>query len=259
MNLDILYQDEDLLVINKPAGVVVNRAKSVQGETVQDFFQKQISVQTRLIASLLPKNFDPQYGSPEEIFAERQGMVHRLDKDTSGALILAKNPGSLVNLLAQFWERQVQKKYLALVHGKFNVERDIISFPIARAHDDRQKFRVDISGREAKTEYRVLEFYPDLKDKKLRSKSYQGFSLLECLPKTGRTHQIRVHLAHIKHPLVGDLKYLGRKRRKLDTLWTKRHFLHASEITFTHPRSGETLTITAPLPSDLQTVLSMLE
>lgn len=278
MNIEILYEDNDLLAINKPAGVVVNEAASVgDKETIQSWFWQRLlqnGDKFEVESSLVPSDFDESYGDPLTIFNERKGMVHRLDKETSGALLLAKNPGSLVNLLSQFKNRQTQKKYLCLVHGLFNLKEDLIAFPIARSTDDRTKYRVDISGREAVTKYQVTKSFSNLNISELKkreisdeavkllkknSNSYQGFSLVECWPKTGRTHQIRVHLNHIKHPLVGDKLYVGKKRKKLDEIWCHRHFLHASQLVLSHPRSQNELQIDAPLPQDLVNVLSLLQ
>lgn len=285
MKIDILYEDADLLVINKPAGVVVNDAQTISNqETIQSWFWQRLteikgaagtvgSIQPAA-TELIPPDFDQTYGTPEQIFEERKGMVHRLDKETSGALVLAKNPGALANLLAQFKNRQTTKKYLCLVHGRFGVQRDLIVFPVARSTQERMKFRVDIAGREAVTAYQVLEYFPALdyqilaeqglaetsiKLLKKNTNSYQGFSLVECWPKTGRTHQIRVHLTHIKHPLVGDKLYVGKKRKKLDELWCSRHFLHASELTLAHPRTNQSLTVTAPLPKELAQILTFFQ
>lgn len=279
MNIEIIYEDNDLAVINKPPRVVVNEAKTVNEETIQKWFWnkydgfKNISSNDSKKADyikLIPDDFDNSFGTPEEIFQNRQGIVHRLDKETSGVLLLAKNPGSLVNLLSQFKKRTTQKKYLCLAHGKFGVPEDIISFPIGRSTQNRMKFRVDIDGREATTIYKVVDYFDsldlskleesgvgedELKILKKNKNSYQGFSLVECWPKTGRTHQIRVHLAHIKHPLVGDKVYLGKKRVKLDPIWCKRHFLHANSIEFIHPKSGQLVQFEAKLPKDLDEVL----
>ncbi len=276
-DLPVLYEDEDLLVINKPAGVVVNRADTYQGWTVQDWLEErfgdggesgEVSEQAaaRDWEKLVPEDFNAQYGSPEEIFKNRLGMVHRLDKDTSGVLLLAKNPGALVNLLAQFKNRQVQKKYLCLVHGKFMLERGVVLLPVGRRPDNRRLFGVVPGGRPAATEYQVLKYYPHFNEDLLpeaasqnrRLSLYQGFSLVECLPKTGRTHQIRVHLQHLQHPIVGDSVYVGKKRAKLDALWCPRQFLHASSLTFTHPRSQKQLTVQAELLPDLKDVLKFV-
>lgn len=278
--MNILYEDDDLLVINKPAGMVVNRAETTVELTVQDWLTdylkgKKPSNNEDLLL-LLPLNFDSSYGTPEEIFQSRGGIVHRLDKDTSGALVLAKNPGALVNLLAQFKQRQTEKTYTCLVHGKLKLDQGTISAPLGRASTDRKKFAVVAEGRVAETEYRVEEFYPHLdvdaivrsikraqgdeafKNFKKKAKVYQGFSLVTCWPKTGRTHQIRVHFKHLGHPLVGDTTYLGHKRAKLDPVWCSRQFLHASSLVFTHPRTGERLAVEAPLAEDLEKVMNYL-
>jgi 23S rRNA pseudouridine1911/1915/1917 synthase len=280
-SIDILYQDDDIVVINKPAGVVVNQAKSVSGPTIQDWMAEEVLAQQSTSEEwqpLVPTSFSADYGSPEDIFADRRGMVHRLDKDTSGVLVLAKNPGSLVNLLAQFRQRQVSKKYRCLTHGKFSITDDTVNLPLARSKIDRQKFTTDPEGRVAETVYQVQQFYPHLDVEQVvklqkqqppdssagknfgkRAEIYQGFSLVDCWPKTGRTHQIRVHMAALKHPLVGDIKYVGRKRATLDPIWCQRQFLHALEVEFTHPRTKKTMVVTAPLASDLVEVLSLLK
>lgn len=284
--LEILYQDEDLLVVNKPPGIVVNDAQTVPGETIQGWMRLELSQKpiTSNWEALVPNDFDPEFGSPQDIFDERQGMVHRLDKNTSGVLVWAKNPGSLVNLLAQFKTRQVEKYYTALVHGKIDAPQATLNYPLGRASRDRKVFAVTPEGRPAVTEYQVQQLFQGLDAEKIvdviwpqigdhprlvtqiktpsqllkRLDIYQGFSLIECHPLTGRTHQIRVHLAHIRHPLVGDVTYIGRKRQVLDPLWCPRHFLHASRLRLTHPRSGEVMEFVAPLPLDLRHTLELL-
>lgn len=290
----ILFEDQDIVVINKPAGVVVNRAETTREQTLQDWFAQKIEATSDPHAgvegsddwsSLVPPDFDASFGSPEAIFAERLGMVHRLDKDTSGVMVWAKNPGALVHLLAQFKQRLVQKTYLCLTHGKFSLPVGSISAPLGRASQDRKIFAVQAEGRPAITDYQVLENFrgfswelleevlalqpqwlqqPEklaakLKELKQKLHLYQGFSLVECQPKTGRTHQIRVHLKHLHHPLVGDAVYVGKKRATLDALWCPRQFLHASELRLTHPRTGVELVFAAELQPDLITVLSLLE
>lgn len=243
---------------------MVNEAKSHRGPTIQAWFAKRLSAGSiapvEQWSAQLPEDFSDEYGSPQEIFEERAGMVHRLDKDTSGILVLAKHPGSLINLLYQFKTRQVQKSYLCLVHGKMPASRDLITAPIARSSQDRKKFSVRADGREAQSEYRVLDYWrtldatswPELSS----HPSYQqGFSLLTVAPKTGRTHQIRVHLAHLAHPLVGDGTYTGRKRAGLDEIWCPRHFLHAHQLELTHPRTHKLESFKAPLSDDLAEVL----
>ncbi len=271
MKIKILHEDQDLLVINKDAGVVVNRAETTPEPTIQDWLaeRQQADDMVKDWQELVPADFDDSYGSPEEIFQERAGLVHRLDKDTSGVLILAKNPGALAFLLKEFKERRTQKKYVCLTHGNFRVPEGTISAPIERAKVDRQRMAVGSLGRPAETQYQVQAFYTGFRDgvetelfdkKQQRQLSiYQGFSLVHCWPKTGRTHQIRVHMKHWEHPLVSDGKYTGKKRAKLDKVWCPRHFLHAEELNLTHPRSKDEVTFTAPLTLDLQKVLDLLK
>ena len=271
----ILFEDQDIVVINKPAGVVVNRSNTVRGETVQSWFEanfidfNQIK-NTSDWLSLVPDEFDPSYGDPLEIFKIRGGIVHRLDKNTSGVLVLAKNPGSLLNLMVQFKLRQTEKTYLALVHGFLTPKKGEINAPLKRHFRLRKKITVDASGRSAVTFYQVKQTYRfnqaklgslDLKPaqiKKLLSTT-DKFSLVEARPKTGRMHQIRVHLAHLGHPLVADDKYVGRKRCRLDSLWCPRHFLHAQKLVFMHPRTKQKVTFQADLTEDLKQALRYLE
>jgi 23S rRNA pseudouridine1911/1915/1917 synthase len=263
MDIPIIFQDQDLVVFSKPAGVVVNTAKSVKEKTVQDWFESKKNFflsDDQAWQELVPSDFDDLYGNPQEIFLERKGMVHRLDKNTSGVLVFANNPGSLVNLLSQFRKRAVIKKYLCLVHGKVQPDRDVVSAPVGRAQGkNRKKFQVRSDGRTAETEYQVLHYWPDFSEvakealpKNVTNNStyQQGFTLVQATPHTGRTHQIRVHLAHLGHPLVGDDLYNGKKRSKLDSAWCPRHFLHASEITLTHPRTKILQKFEAPLSGD---------
>jgi 23S rRNA pseudouridine1911/1915/1917 synthase len=300
----ILFEDEDILLINKPAGVIVNDSETAKTETLQTAFRNYLAAQPQKTAnwqSLVPKNFDESYGSPEEIWQERQGLVHRLDKDTSGIMIWAKNPGALLNLLQQFKQRETQKQYLLLCHGHFSIQEGQIQASLARASHDRLKYQISADGRAALTEYTVKETFsgqdliPSLvsrlrqerdqneataeqkakadveklaRKKRLETKlmikrlenTYQaGFSLVAAWPKTGRTHQIRVHFAAQQHPLVADQLYLGRNRAKLDLLWCPRQFLHASELRFRHPRSAEQMTFQAALAADLQQALATLK
>lgn len=225
----IIYQDKQILVINKPAGMVANRAESVKTETVQDWVEGVVP---------LPKNVD-------EIFKSRSGLAHRLDKDTSGVMLIAKTPEALMELMRQFKDREVEKTYLALVHGKLDPKEGNITLPLGRMQGGRHKFGVDLSGKVSKTSYKV-------------KKHYQGYSLVELYPKTGRTHQIRVVLKHLGHPIVGDTKYVGRKRAKTDSLWCKRQFLHAAKITFAHPKTKKRVTFEAELAEDLKTAKKKL-
>jgi 23S rRNA pseudouridine1911/1915/1917 synthase len=216
--LTIVYEDEVLLVVNKPAGMVVHPAAGHAGGT--------------LVNAVLGHAPDLVVGN-----AGRPGIVHRLDRDTSGLIVVAKQDEALRNLQRQFSSRLVHKTYLALVHGRVTVPQGKIEAPLARDPHDRKRFAVVTSSkaRQAVTIFRVAELLRD-------------FSLLRLEPQTGRTHQIRVHLAFIHHPVVGDSIY-GRPRD--DALGLARQFLHAWRLAFVHPGSGDPMDFTAPLPDDL--------
>jgi len=270
--ITIVYQDQDLLILNKPAGVVVNRAQTVATETIQDWIEKNVpEVAQKLYPSdwqeLIPETFTEEFGTPESIFEARTGIAHRLDKNTSGIFVCAKHPGALLSLLAQFRQRTVQKRYTCLTHGKFALPEGEVNVPIGRRSSDRKLFAVVSDGRPSLTRYQVQQYYPIFDEaaysqatgiKKPRLSMYQGFSLVHCWPKTGRTHQIRVHMAHLQHPLVGDEKYVGKKRARVDVGWCPRQFLHASQIELTHPRTLKRVTFEAPLAEDLQSALEFV-
>lgn len=221
--LVVLYEDEQVAVVDKPAGMVVHPAFGHQTGT--------------LVNAVLARW--PQIAA----FAEpgRAGIVHRLDKETSGVILIAKTPQALESLRTQFKARTIRKRYLALVEGLPQTPEGVIDAPIGRDSRQRKRMAVLRDGREALTEFRVVEVFA-------------SYSLLEVWPKTGRTHQIRAHLAFIGHPVVGDTVY-GRRKQPF-TL--KRHFLHAASITFAHPISGEPITVESPLPVALQNLLDKL-
>lgn len=247
--LDIIYQDDSILVINKPPNLVVSPTETQSIETLADILKSQFNI-----------NLD------------RAGIVHRLDKDTSGILLVAKTAQSLEKLQSQFKNREVSKQYTTLVHGH-TPPSGVIEGGIIRNPGDREKFIVSVEGKEAKTSYKLLkhlymsdekigELFPDyskIQLKKLTTSNYQRFSLLVCQPYTGRTHQLRVHLKHIGFPIVGDSKYSGRKTIRLDHRWCSRQFLHASKIKFTHPETSKLLEFESPLPKDLSDSLQFLE
>lgn len=236
----IVFEDKTILILEKPAGLVVNRAKSVKGETLQDWIEKRPSYQAI-----------KQSSRGETDFIKRSGVVHRLDKETSGLLIVAKTPQAFVNLQKQFKERKVEKKYLALVHGKVGPKEGTIGVPISRSPFDRKKFGVFLGGRPAKTRYKVKKHYNLVPS---------AYSLIELAPTTGRTHQIRVHLKYISHPVVGDDKYAGRKTARADRQWCSRQFLHASYLSFIHPETGKKASFSSKLPQDLaQSLKKMVE
>ncbi len=235
MNIKILFEDEDLAVLDKPAGIVVNRAISVKEATIQDFVDKNLKLKAAA-------------GDSSE-FLSRSGVVHRLDKDTSGVLIVAKNTASFILLQSLFKERKISKKYKALVHGKVMPERGEINAPVGRLPWNRERFGVLSEGREAQTSYRVLSFY-----------DYEGqhFSLLEAMPFTGRTHQIRIHMKYIGHAIVSDKFYAGRKTYRQDLTFCPRLFLHASNLTFKHPFKDKNIEIESVYPEDLLAVLTKM-
>ncbi len=285
--IKIIYQDADILAINKPAGVIVNRAKTISGATLQDWLEENVPEIREIVKegkypddwmSQIPDEFSDEFGSPQEIFLQRSGIAHRIDKNTSGVLLVAKHPGSLLELLKQFKQREIKKQYICLTHGKFGMAGGEVSAPIGRRSKNRMLFGVVEGGRPAVTEYKVVQHFPTFDEKRLILEVAQitgktekevkkklhlvtysgGFSLVNCRPKTGRTHQIRVHMAHIAHPIVGDSFYVGKKRQVLDELWCKRHFLHAQTVEFKHSRTKEKMFVEAELSTDLQKALEYL-
>ncbi|MCL4872120.1 MAG: RluA family pseudouridine synthase [Anaerolineae bacterium] len=226
--LDIRYEDEDILLVNKPAGMVVHPAFGHDTGT--------------LVHAVLAHCPDlPGIGGEK-----RPGIVHRLDKDTSGLMLVAKNDLALRFLQKQFKERTVEKLYLALVEGDIQPPAALIDAPIGRDPRQRKKMAVIRSqsfvSRPAQTSYQLITSYGD-------------YSLVECRPHTGRTHQIRVHLAFVGYPLVGDTVY-GRRKQ---TLPLGRHFLHAAALSFLRPSDQQPLTFKAELPDDLQVILNQLD
>lgn len=207
--IEILWENEDLAVINKPAGVVTNRL--IEGDE-----------------------------SIEEWWGSRGGIVHRLDKETTGCLVLAKNQAAVVEMKRLFKARGVHKEYLALVHGRLEPEKGEIRVPIGRLQGDRKKQAVRYDGRIAVTGWQVERYYDD-------------FTFVRLFPRTGRMHQIRVHLAHLKCPVVGDKKYLSREDSKL----IDHHFLHSEKVRFMY--LGLEVRVTAPLDIEEGLALKMLE
>ncbi len=226
IELSVVYEDPDLLVIDKPAGLVVHPSPGHREGT--------------LVHALLGRG--DHYGGIAGVL--RPGIVHRLDRDTSGLIMVARNDAAQQSLMAQLKARRVKKTYLALAAGSVAAAVGRIEAPIGRDPRDRQRFAVVSDGRAAVTGYRVRERFPD-------------WTLLELDLVTGRTHQIRVHLAAIGHPVAGDPIYgTGSSRRGPDGLG--RLFLHAWRLEFTQPSSGDLLRVEAPLPPDLETVLTSL-
>ena len=217
--LDILYEDEWLLVINKPPGMVVHPAPGHWRGTI--------------VSALLHH----WQGTRPGLDPLRPGIVHRLDKDTSGVLVIAKDPDTLADLGKQFHDREVEKQYIAVVWGRVRQRHGTISAPIGRNPVHRKRMTVRGGGREAVTTYEVIGGSDDV-------------SMVRLFPKTGRTHQLRVHLAALGHPIVGDAVY-GRSRGKAGSEHIDRHALHAERISFRHPHTGMQLNFAAPLAADL--------
>jgi 23S rRNA pseudouridine1911/1915/1917 synthase len=227
--LDVIYEDDDLLVINKPAGMVVHPAQPQGGPAGGHRTGT-------LVNALLARYPDLSVGD-----RGRPGIVHRLDRDTSGLMVVAKTQAALEHLRGQFKSRQVSKTYLALVHSRPPAPEGVIEAPIGRDPRQRKRMAVVPGGRKARTSYRLLEELGD-------------YSLLAVSPETGRTHQIRVHLAWLGLPVAKDAVY-GRRR---DTLGLSRQFLHAWKLAFERPGGGGRLELEAPLPADLVEALQDL-
>lgn len=251
MDPKIIFEDEQILVIEKPCGLVVNRARTVKGETLQDWLEKKVLILKGLTlqraGSDLKRNKE---------FINRTGLVHRLDKETSGLMVVAKTPEAMFNLQAQFKTRTVVKKYLALVHGRLKPLIGNIQAPIKRNPFNRFRFGVFSDGRPATTYYQVIDYYENPKEK---NKSKRYYSLVEVLPKTGRTHQIRVHFSHLHYPVVSDDLYAGRRTSRADRGWCRRLFLHAAYLEFNHPVNQKRLKFTSELPEDLKAALAKRE
>jgi len=234
MEIPIIFEDSEIVVIDKPSGIVCNRADTVQGETLQDWWEARYKISNL--------KFSNSQIEDEKYFLERSGLVHRLDRETSGVMVMAKTVPAFVSLLQQFKSRGVQKQYMALTHGYWQAREGEISLPIGRRRDDRKKFGVREDGRESVTKYEVISEYTTWefpKELKVDDRGYVGFSLVKFLPKTGRTHQIRVHAKQMGHPIVGDFDYAGRKRNREDRKWCNRVMLQAQRIEFEHPRNGK--------------------
>jgi 23S rRNA pseudouridine1911/1915/1917 synthase len=241
MNIEIIYEDADLLIIDKPAGITVNRAETTRHEiTVQDWAEEQFRIQNL--------EFKIEQGD----FYNRGGVVHRLDKETSGVLILAKNPEAFVELQRQFKEREVKKVYIAFAHGIISPSEGDINVPVGRLPWNRNRFGILPGGRESKTSYKVLSEYQSSKDKEI-------FSLVELYPHSGRTHQIRVHLKYIGNPIFSDFLYAGRKTARRDRKVLPRVFLHAAKISFYHPTTKKIVSFESPFPENLKELLKTFE
>ncbi len=251
MNPRIIFEDQAILCIDKPSGMTVNRSETTVNEvTVQDWAEGYLGITKDSRVSRVPVL--PQGDSsvdeydPLDAFYERAGIVHRLDKETSGLLLIGKTEEGFLGLQKQFKERTMQKTYIALAHGRLLPKVGEIEVPVGRLPWDRHKFGIVAGGREAVTKYTVLRFYTLIDDKQK-----EPLSLVELFPKTGRTHQIRVHLKYSNHPIFSDPLYGGRKTMRKDRHILARLFLHAAKLTLQHPVTNLPLSLESELPSDL--------
>ena len=223
--LEILYEDNDIIVVNKPKGMVVHPANGNPDGT--------------LVNAIMSICKDSLSGIGGEI---RPGIVHRLDKNTSGAIIIAKNDKAHINLSEQLKNHEINKTYIALVRGIVKENNATINMPIGRSKKDRKKMDVDKNGKEAITHFKVLKRYKDC-------------TLLEINIETGRTHQIRVHLSHIGYPIIGDEVYSNGKNK-----WNiEGQCLHAKSLDFKHPITGKNMHIEAPIPEYFENIIKELD
>lgn len=220
--LEIVFQDEDVAVVNKPQGMVVHPSAGHTSGTLVNALLYHVKDLSGINGVLRP------------------GIVHRIDKDTSGLLMVAKNDEAHTKLAAELKDKKSLRKYWAIVHGNLPNDRGVIEAPIGRSEKDRKKQAVTAKGKEAVTRFQVLERFGD-------------YTLVELTLETGRTHQIRVHMAYIGHPVAGDEDYGPRK-----TLKGHGQFLHARTLGFTHPRTGEVVEFTAEAPAIFQETLEKL-
>ncbi len=261
MKINILFEDKNVLVIDKPAGIVVHPDGKNNTETISDWV---IANYPALKKVGEPFIIEREGGKKEKIL--RPGIVHRLDKETSGALIIAKNQKTFLYLKEQFQNHKIKKVYKAFVYGYVTDPkaslltggRGVINVPIGRSQKDIRTYTAGRGAREpireAVTEYKILNKFTDIKEDEVVNPSdmvERQYSYVEAYPKTGRTHQIRVHMRYINHPVVSDPLYRSSKELSLGM---KRLALHAHFITFSLP-SGELKTIEAPLPADFKKVI----
>jgi 23S rRNA pseudouridine1911/1915/1917 synthase len=229
----IIYEDDALFVVDKPSGWITNSADTTTNQPV--------------LQKWLEENLKYPIVKDQIL---RSGIVHRLDKETSGVMLVAKTKEAFEKLQAEFKNRIVAKTYIALLHGKVEPVIGEIKVTIGRLPWRRDRFGVMPGGRESVSEYKVLKFYPG---------NNAGHSLVEFYPKTGRTHQIRIHAKYIKHAIVADEFYAGRKTARNDHKWCPRLFLHAASIKFVHPVTGKEVEFKSELPDDLKVVLEKLQ
>lgn len=241
INLEILYENKEYLVINKQAGIVVHPG---EGKTHQ---------KGTIVNAILDKISKKMLASKDKEQTKRPGIVHRLDKDTSGALIIAKTEFAYNFFIQQFKERKVKKEYIALIFGKPIHAEGKIDSPIGRSNKNRKKMTIGSTGKEAITEYETK--------KTIKIEENLCVSLVKIKIPTGRTHQIRVHFSAIGHPVVGDTIYGNKKLNEKfqEKFQIQIQFLHAEKISFVPPREKSKKTITAPLPKEMNKIITTLK
>lgn len=227
--IEVIYEDDDILVVNKPKGLVVHPANGNPDGT--------------LVNAIMAICKDSLSGIGGEL---RPGIVHRLDKDTSGLLIVAKNDKAHINMSEQIKDRKVKKTYIALVRGTIAENEATINMPIGRSTKDRKKMAVNKNGKEAITHFKVLDRY---------TTSKASYCLLEVKIDTGRTHQIRVHMAEIGHPVIGDMVYSNGKNE----FGIEGQCLHAKRLEFNHPINEKEMKLEAPMPEYFENIIKELE
>ena len=227
--LSIVFEDQEILVINKPCGLIVNRSLTSPTNTLQDMLYTHLGI------------LESTTAAQDTDFYARAGIVHRLDKDTSGVLIVAKTPTTFAALQKQFKDRLVQKEYVAIVHGNITDALIEIDAPLIRNPLNRLKYAIGKEGKPAFTKI--------VKETSIEIES-NNFCFVTVFPKTGRTHQIRVHLAAIKHPIVGDKIYATRKQLELAAKYFDRMMLHAKKLVIFHPLTAQRMEFTAEVPKE---------
>jgi len=250
-SVEILYEDDYIIVLNKPYGMVVNRSKTSPNNTIQDFIEGKYDFIKDFDVSLLQNiisndpldvdNTDMLSDIDIDEFTTRSGVLHRLDKDTSGVLLVAKDPITFKKIKHQFKSRTVQKEYTAVVMGEVGDEKIEIDAPIKRSPASPLKFAVVEDGKPALTLIEKI---------KVIKKEEAKFTVLRVFPKTGRTHQIRVHLSAINHPIAGDPIYLSKYNYEMTFKIFNRLMLHSSALSFEHPHLNEVVRYESPLSED---------
>jgi len=225
----VLFENDNFVVYDKPAGLVVNKSQTVQGDTLAEFSAEYLEMDEK--------------DDVESDFYSRGGIVHRLDKDTSGIMLAAKNEDYFEFLQALFKKRKIAKRYIAVCVGTMKEDEITVNAPIGRNPDNRFKFAVVDGGKEARTSFTRLKTFV---------RNEENFTLVEAKPITGRTHQIRVHLSALNLPIAGDEIYLGKKRLELYNLLFPRLMLHATQLSFNDERTQKEFDFISPLPNEFQ-------